>query len=458
MILNLSKKILLIILALFLVLPTSFVISEMTPEKERAELEKQLKELEELEKSISQDITRTQQEKDSLARQISTLKSKINQLDVQIQKSNLVIKDLGYQIEDTEQSIENLLFRIEVSKEKLSNILKELYEEDQKSLLEILLVEEDLSSFFDNITSLETLNQKNQEYLKDIKQLKNDLSEQKNILDEEKTDLESTVKIQIIQKQQSLNTQKEQEVLLQQTQGKEAEYQKMLQDTQKKAAEIRQRIFQLAGVADTDAPTFGEAYEIAKWIQGLTGVRPAFLLAVLQQESGIGRNVGQCYIKDPITANGVNIRTGATVRAVMKPMGLSGRKGDVDDFLVITKELGLDPFNTPVSCPIPSVGGYGGAMGPAQFIPTTWMGYRTRLAGILGRPVNPWNIQDAFLASAVYLSDYGAGNGTRQAEWCAAQGYFTGIRCNSNHAFYGNNVLAIADKFEKDIKTLESVK
>ncbi|GAH47901.1 unnamed protein product, partial [marine sediment metagenome] len=57
------------------------------------------------------------------------------------------------------------------------------------------------------------------------------------------------------------------------------------------AAEIRARIFELIGVPK--APTFGEALDIAKYVEGITGARPAFLLAILQQESAIGKNVGQ---------------------------------------------------------------------------------------------------------------------------------------------------------------------
>ncbi|PIS17308.1 MAG: hypothetical protein COT59_01340 [Candidatus Nealsonbacteria bacterium CG09_land_8_20_14_0_10_42_14] len=232
----------------------------------------------------------------------------------------------------------------------------------------------------------------------------------------------------------------------------EAEYQKQLEEkesVEKRAQAIRERIFELIGVPE--APTFGEALEIAKVVSSLTGVRPAFLLAVLTQESNIGSNVGQCYLKDAATGNGVRVN-GTPISKVMK----SSR--DVQPFLQITQALGRDPFNTPVSCPIPSVGGYGGAMGPAQFIPSTWMIYKDRIAQLKGSAADPWNISDAFLAAAVYLSDVGATKKTHDYEWCAAVSYFSGSCSLSNqirYEFYGDSVMAIAARYEQDIKEIE---
>jgi len=249
----------------------------------------------------------------------------------------------------------------------------------------------------------------------------------------------------MLQKKEGETTRKETDYFLKLT---EAQYQKYLQEkeaTEKKAAEIRSRIFELIGVPK--APTFGEAYEIAKMVERITGVRPAFLLAVLTQESNIGKNVGQCYLKNPTTGDGVT-SDGKPVSKVMKP------SRDVEPFLQITKELGRDPYNTPVSCPIPSVGGYGGAMGPAQFIPSTWMRYRDGVKEITGKAADPWDIKDAFLAAAVYLADYGAAKQTPDSEWKAAMIYFSGTT-NTKYRFYGDSVINITKQYAGDIEALE---
>jgi len=420
-------------------------LAQTNPVEERQALEEELKKLEEQIAKYETDITKTEQEKKTLQNQIYILRKKIEKLNLQIQESNVMIKDVGLQIKDTESSIEKTSFKISSSREKLANILQSIYEEDQKSLLEILLSEAELSGFFENLMALETLNLKNQELLEDIKNLKSYLETQKQSLDEEKADVERLLKIQLLQKGESEKTKKDQEYFLRLTETQYQKYLKEKEETEKKAAEIRARIFELIGVPE--APTFGEALEIAKYVERITGVRPALLLAVMTQESNIGKNVGQCYLKNPATGDGVT-SDGKPVSKVMKP------SRDVEPFLQITKELGRDPYNTPVSCPIPSVGGYGGAMGPAQFIPSTWMKYREGVKKITGKAADPWDIKDAFLAAALYLADYGATKQTSDAEWKAAMIYFSGST-NTKYRFYGDSVIKIASQYEEDIKVIE---
>ncbi len=418
---------------------------DLTPQQEREQLEKELQKLEEEIKTIEGDITKTQQEKKTLQNQISLLKNKIKKLDLQIAQSNTIITDLRLQIQDTTSSIEKTEQEIAKKKKQLKEMLQRLWQEDKKSRVEILFSGPTLSDFFTKVAALKTLNQKNQELLTKIEELALYLGQQRDMLDTEKTEEEHFVKIQTLQKQENQGLAKESEQLLEKTKGKESEYQKILGDKKKEAQLIRSRIFELIGVPE--APTFGEAVEIAKVVTAQTGVRPAFLLAVLTQESNIGKNVGQCYVKDLKTGEGISLK-GSKVSKVMKP------SRDIEPFLQITKELGRDPLNTLVSCPIPSVGGYGGAMGPAQFIPSTWMLYKNRLDALIGRIADPWNVKDAFLAAGVYLADLGADAQTANAEWCAAMKYFSG-GCSKRYRFYGDSVMSLAARYELDIQTLE---
>jgi len=464
MILRISKLILLSILILAFTLPNlkSFAqvnLEEVCQSMERIEqacqtfsavecrqlLEKCAKYYEEKSAQIEKDITKTEQEKRTLQNQIYIFRNKIKNLEYQIYQSNLIVRDLGFQIKDTESSIEKTSLGIEDLKQKLANILRVIYEEDQKSLIEILLSEPKLSNFFDNLIALEALSSKNRELLENIKALKSDLGEQKQSLGEEKEDTERVAKIQALQKEESEAIKRDQEYFLKLTEAQYQQYLREKQEVERKAAEIRARIFELVGVPKV--PTFGEALDIAKYVERITGVRPAFLLAILQQESAIGKNVGQCYLTNPTTGEGVRVSTGKITPRTMKPTR------DVQPFLQITKELGRDPYKTLVSCPMSF--GWGGAMGPAQFIPSTWMLYKNRLRSILGKPADPWNIKDAFLASGLYLSDYGAKTKTRDGEWRAAMIYFSGSTTNSAFYWYANNVLKVADGFERDIETIE---
>lgn len=391
---------------------------------------------------IEKDINKTETEKKTLENQIYILKNKIKQLDYQIYQNNLMVKDLSFQIGDTETSIEKTSLKIEDSKNQLSQILREIYEQDQRSTIEILIGEGEFSDFFDNLVALESLNSKNQELLKSIKDLKTSLEVQKQSLDEEKGELERIVKVQTLQKQESDATKKNQEYYLKLT---EAEYQKQLkekEEVQKKAAEIRSRIFELIGVPK--APTFGEALELAKYVEKVTGIRPAFLLAVLTQESNIGKNVGQCYLKNAKTGTGVVAYNGKEISKVMSPTR------DVPSFLKVCEELGRDPYNTPVSCPMSY--GWGGAMGPGQFIPSTWVLYEDKIQAAIGKSPDPWDIKDAFVATGIYLKELGGTN----SEWTAAMRYFSGSTWRKSEEFYGNSVIALAKQYQADIEVLES--
>jgi len=393
---------------------------------------------------FQKEISVIEQKEKTLKNEIWALDNKIKNLNYKIYENNLIIKDLNFQIKDTKNSIENTSVEIENMKERLGQLLQLRYEYDKKSLLEILLIEEEISDFFADLVALDAINKETQELIVQIEDLNISLKNQKEFMVEEKEELENTQILVQVQKNESQNLQREKGELLERTKGQEALYQSYLEESKKKAQEIRERIFELAGT--TEAPTFGEAYEIAKNVEKITGVRPAFLLAILRQESDIGKNVGQCYLTNVDTGSGKVIYNGKIVSRIMKPTR------DVNPFLSITEELGRDPYKTPISCPL-SIG-YGGAMGPAQFIPSTWILYREELEGILKRPADPWKIKDAFLASALYLSKCGAKSQTRNGEWKAAMIYFSGSTTNSNFYWYANQVLNKADEIEKEIQLI----
>jgi membrane-bound lytic murein transglycosylase B len=342
--------------------------------------------------------------------------------------------------------VESTAAKIAETQKHLAAIVRAIDEADRVSLIETLLAGRKFSDFFDNMVYLESLNRKSGQVLREVKDLKQSLEDQKLGLESEKTDLEKTTQMKLLQKQEHEKSQAEYNQALK---TKDAQLEQTTQAKQLTAQviqQIKQRMFALAGVSDTDAPNFEQAYQIAKTAGAAVGVRPAFLLAILTQESNLGKNVGQCYMTNNTTGAGVKISTGAAISRVMKPTR------DVGPFLEITGALGKDPHQTRVSCPMSF--GYGGAMGPAQFIPSTWKSYAPRLQSILGRPGNPWNINDAFLASALYVSDYGATSQTYDGEWKAAMIYFAGT-VNTKYRFYGDNVMKIAQGYADDIKAIE---
>ncbi len=371
---------------------------------------------------IAEDLTKTSQQKNTLQNQISTLKKKVQNIEYQINQGNLMVKDLGIQITDTQVSIVKTSSEIGDSQKQIAAILRALYEEDQKPAF-VVLLEGNLSDFFSNLVYLESLNSKMNNLIESTKNLKSYLESQINKMDNEVGQLQKTIALQGLQKKENEQNKKEQEQYLKLTEAQYQEQLKEKQETELKASKIRAQLFQIVGVSK--APTFGEALEVAKTAAAMAGVRPAFLLAVISQESAIGRNVGQCVLVDPNTGAGKKISSGASIIRVMKPTR------DVQPFLQITAALGRDPYNTPVSCWISDYRGgvpygWGGAMGPAQFIPSTWNLFTDRLRSLLGQAPDPWGIKDSFVASGLYLSDLGASAQTSSKESSAASRYYGG--------------------------------
>lgn len=97
-------------------------------------------------------------------------------------------------------------------------------------------------------------------------------------------------------------------------------------------------------------------------------------------------------------------------------------------------------------------------MGPAQFLPRTWLGWRDKVAAVTGHnPPSPWNVEDAFTASALKLGAAGADQKTEEAEWRAAMIYFAGSNWrNPAFSFYGDDVIALASVLQEQIDLIEN--
>lgn len=213
----------------------------------------------------------------------------------------------------------------------------------------------------------------------------------------------------------------------------------------KETSEIKSERFGLIGMPDV---TFGEAYSYAKYVQEKTGISPAFLMGVLHEELSLVGEYGMCYLTNLKTGAGITT-DGKVLARTMNP------KRDIPGFLTITAKLGKDPYKTLVTCPMSF--GWGGAMGPADFIPSTWLRYEKQIEGITGETADPWSIRDAFLAAGIYLSESGAVSKDSNGEWKSAMIYFSGST-TSPYTWYADGALLIADKVQKYIDQIESKK
>lgn len=385
----------------------------------------------------------TKQGTASLQKDAAVLNAKIKEAKAFIKQRNIQIAQLEAGIKQKTATIETLEQKIEKGHESLSQLLRKTNELDQTSLPEIMLGNKDLSDFFSDMDTFQNIK-------RDLAALFVEIRGNKDLAEKEKASLAKQQDQQMDQKAAMAEEQKkvekdekEKEYLIKVNKTAEKTYEQVLAERQAKAAEIRSKLFKLAG--GSKAIDFQTALNYANEASGKTGVSSAFVLAILTQESNLGANVGKCYLTDANTGAGVNINSGKVWSNLMKV------SRDVSPFLDITKRLGFDAFKTVVSCPIAGAGGYGGAMGPAQFIPSTWMLFEDRIKNDVGHEPNPWNAEDAFMASALYLSDLGANAGTYSSEIRAACKYYGsgGSTCS-----YGRSVMNLKSGIQNDIDYL----
>ena len=379
----------------------------------------------------------------SLQQEATVLNAKIQQAKALIKKKNIAIAQLDQDIAKKNIRIQTLEEKIEDGHDSMAQLLRKTSEIDEYSLPEVMLANKNLSDFFSDIDTFQLVNRSLGDLFVQIRATRDLTEKEKTALDVQK-DKEADTKAaaQVEQKKVEAN-EKEKAYLIKVNKTQEKTYSQVIADRQAKAVEIRAKLFKLAG--GSAAIPFGTALTYAQTASNKTGVEPALLLAILTQESALGANVGKCYLTDISTGAGVNINNGKVWANLMKA------SRDVQPFLTITSRLGFDALKTVVSCPIASVGGYGGAMGPAQFIPSTWNIFESRLKDTLGYDANPWNPQDAFMASAMYLGDLGATSGTYSGEIRAACKYYGtgGSNCS-----YGRSVMRLRNSIQSDVDYL----
>lgn len=411
-------------------------------EEQRVQLQQELAQVEAEQKQAAIELSNAQNKSASLAKDIAVLDAKIRTAQLNIKAKNILIQSLGNDISKKVTKINDLEDRIDKGKDTLAQILRKTNEVGDVTLPELILSRNNLTELITDLDTFASVQESLKETYDQLKSDKNVTMTEKTALDNRRNaELDARYEIQQQQKDIEGN-QAEKKQLLSLSKGAEKSYTKLIADKQARAAQIRAALFSLR---DAAAIPFGQALQYATLASQKTGVRPAFILAIITQESNLGSNVGKCYVTDLQTGSGINAKTGNAVTNVMSP------KRDVPPFLDILKAIGGEPTKQVVSCPLNI--GWGGAMGPAQFIPSTWVIVADKVASSLGisSMPDPWNPAHAFMASALYLSDLGAGAKTYTAERNAACKYYSGRSCGlvSGNTSYGNSVLSLADKIQR---------
>jgi septal ring factor EnvC (AmiA/AmiB activator) len=310
------------VLSLFLILPLFIHAQTLLPER-RAQLES---ELSELQKQIDEQkaiLEVKQRQSVSLERDVNILSASIEKAKLNIKARDISIAKLNSDIAEKQSTIGVLNDKLDKEKESLASIIRKTYELESYSLPEVMFSSQNFSDFFEDAGAFIYI----QSALKDsfvlITENKDKTEKEKSDLEEKKQEQLDLKAIQEFEKKKIEQQEAEKKRILKESKGIEAEYQKIIKSKETNAAKIRAELFILRG---SSAIPFEKAYELAVRAETKTGVRPAFLLGIIAEESKLGENVG--------TGNW---------KVDMHPTR------DVPVFKKITEKLGLDPDKMPVS-------------------------------------------------------------------------------------------------------------
>ena len=396
---------------------------------QRAELERQLRLIETDIKANQGVLAEKQKQRVSLERDAAILDAKIKVAKLGIKARDIVLKNIQSGIKDKADAIRSLDGKVANSQDSLAQILRRTREIDETTPVELALGGS-ITDIFNDIDAFQTIQRALDSSFKEMATTRIDLSFRRSALEEQQEEEQDLRQLQVLQQRSLQNDEKEKKELVLAARGQESIYLQLIADKERNAAQIRAALFVLR---DSTAVAFGDIFSYAKEASVKTGVRPALILGVLAEESNLGTNVGTGNWKKD-----------------MHPTR------DQPVFAKITATLGLNPDTLPVSKK--PWYGWGGAMGPAQFIQSTWVLYQDRIARATGQnPPNPWNARTATFAAAILLMDNGADKGTRATERLSALRYLAGWKNAGKpaYAFYGDDVMELADKFQGQVDILE---
>lgn len=447
--------------ATFLVVPFERSLAQsactnQTDGKSRTQLEQELAACEAEITQLTAELNKARATSATFQSDIRNLEEKIRIARANIRNKNNQINLLTRDIATKQSEIATLESRLERGRKAIADILRKTNDISSYSLVEVMLSGKDFSEFFVDMDTYASTERALAQLFTELREIK-DLTEAERQALNLKREQETAAKAALETSRKEIELdQREKERLLTISRNNERTYAQEVADRQAKAAQIRATLFPLANV--DQAIPFGIALQYAEAASAKTGIRPAFLLAIIQQESALGANTGSCVITDLSSGQTRSIRTSIVFSNGIHPTR------DLPPLRTILGDLGRNPLETRVSCPVAGVGGYGGAMGPAQFIPSTWNIIKNKLSNITGKTTpDPWNPEDAFMASAILLSDNMGSTGDRYTdERTAACRYYSGQTCYvggraGRGLSYGNQVMNRAAAIQRDIDFLQSI-
>ncbi len=203
---------------------------------------KSISEIQSKQSVYSEAIKKAQQAAASLDNQLSILENRIAKAELDIEKTQEQIDQVNLEIKKLELEIKDRQADIEADKAHIADVLRALYKKDSVSVLEIILMNNSLSDFVNEVQYLEDINRGVKKSLENIKAKKSQLERKKQQANDKQKKL-IALKQELKENKEKLEAEKEEKVyILDQTKLSESRYQRLLaqarQEQMAVAAEI----------------------------------------------------------------------------------------------------------------------------------------------------------------------------------------------------------------------------
>lgn len=379
---------------------------------------------------IKSDIKKTEKQLEAAQKKEAALKQDLNQITGSLVVTKQVIAKTSNLLSDTEVTIgkkEAEIYAVEseikLQRHLLQELLRNLYENGNTPLAEIVFDTESLRLSFAEGDNILTVQEKLNTIADELRIARDAVAGEKSVLENAKVEHERLLRLKGDQ-EKSLVVEKNE------TQSDLQNQQQIVGRLRKELSELQGDLSKLTGKS-YDAKDIRDAVEFAS---DKTGVPEGVLYGFLKMETNLGANTGQCTY-DEVEKGAVaqyktllkkNKKWQASIDLLYKRKGI---------FADIVKDLGYSK-NKKVSCNPRSYIGQGGAMGIPQFMADVWSGYESEIRSKTGHKTpDPWNLTDGVMAMALKLKRAGATSGSASVIRSASiqylgtfsPGYYNGI-------------------------------
>lgn len=402
--------------------PSPEPASSPAPEQSSSELSAKEAELQELLGKIrvlKDARVKKQGEQSRLTDAVEILEDRIKQTRLELDYTRVSVEEAQIRLRQTAEELDSLSKKQDRLRDQMRLIVRLMATFDERSPLETLLTGDTFADFFSSQQALARIQTQATGLLLQTQELKTAREAREADLRNRHDELEKLAQLQEVQRATLQEEEGRKRTALSRAVGETARLSSLVAEAEEARREIQQEIFSLrnAGIR----LSLKQAEDFAKFAGGATGVRPALLLGVLKIESNVGTNVGSGRYPDDVHPD------------------------HREAFLRVAQKLGLDPATAPVSAKPTTYQGWGGAMGPGQIMPGIWERVESEVGRIVGKGTpSPYELLDAFVATAVILRGGGAASGN---EYEAVNRYFAGPNW-ARFTWYGDRVLAVAKEYE----------